>query len=197
MARAGRARRPTRIRARPLIASMYPFGEPHLVVLFPRVTMLAMDRRREVQRWLALRDREGLTYRNLSARSGIPANTLAHWAWRLRREERSTRESAPFVELVSAPLHEALPEFIVQGLSKALLIFDKKMKGYYTEEAQLIAAETRTSSPIRIPRDKETFMHIEIEGLFPCGEGAGYAGGIVSSAIDGENCADAAAKFLN
>ena len=69
--------------------------------------MLAMDRRREVQRWLALRDREGLTYRNLSARSGIPANTLAHWAWRLRREERSTRESAPFVELVSAPLHEA------------------------------------------------------------------------------------------
>ncbi|HMU44325.1 MAG TPA: FAD-dependent monooxygenase [Ignavibacteriaceae bacterium] len=98
--------------------------------------------------------------------------------------------------VIPAPLHEALPEFIVQGLSKALMIFDKKMNGYYTEEAQLIAAETRTSSPIRIPRDKETFMHIEIEGLFPCGEGAGYAGGIVSSAIDGENCADAAAKFL-
>lgn len=68
--------------------------------------MLVMDRRREVQRWLALRDREGLTYRDLSARSGLPANTLAHWAWRLRREERSTRESAPFVELVPAQRHE-------------------------------------------------------------------------------------------
>ncbi|MBK7381150.1 MAG: FAD-binding protein [Ignavibacteriales bacterium] len=98
--------------------------------------------------------------------------------------------------VIPAPLHEVLPEFIVQGLSKALMIFNKKMKGYYTEEAQLIAAETRTSSPIRIPRDKETFMHIEIEGLFPCGEGAGYAGGIVSSAIDGENCADAVMKFM-
>lgn len=98
--------------------------------------------------------------------------------------------------VIPAPLHEALPEFIVQGLSKALMIFDNKMKGYYTDEAQLIAAETRTSSPIRIPRDRETFMHVEIEGLFPCGEGAGYAGGIVSSALDGENCADAAAKFL-
>lgn len=98
--------------------------------------------------------------------------------------------------LISSPLHEALPNFIVEGLSKALLIFDKKMKGYYTEEAQLIAAETRTSSPIRIPRDKGTIMHIEVEGLFPCGEGAGYAGGIVSSAIDGENCADAVSKYL-
>lgn len=68
--------------------------------------MLVMDRRREVQRWLSLRDRERLTYRELSARSGIPANTLAHWAWRLRREERSTRESTPFVELVSAQLQE-------------------------------------------------------------------------------------------
>lgn len=98
--------------------------------------------------------------------------------------------------VISAPLHEELPNFMVEGLSKALMIFDKKMKGYYTEEAQLIAAETRTSSPIRIPRDKETFMHVQIDGLFPCGEGAGYAGGIVSSAIDGENCADAVAKYL-
>jgi uncharacterized FAD-dependent dehydrogenase len=70
------------------------------------------------------------------------------------------------------------------------------MKGYFTEEAQVLAAETRTSSPVRIPRNKESLMHIEIEGLFPCGEGAGYAGGIISSAIDGENCAEAAAEYI-
>jgi hypothetical protein len=97
---------------------------------------------------------------------------------------------------VSSPLHEILPKNIVYGLQKALVQFDKKMKGYFTEEAQILAAETRTSSPIKIPRDKETFMHVECKGLFPCGEGAGYAGGIVSAAIDGEKCAEGAAKFL-
>ena len=84
-----------------------------------------------------------------------------------------------------------------EGLQKSLLVFDNKMKGYFTEEAQILAAETRTSSPIRIPRDNETFMQVEIQGLFPCGEGAGYAGGIVSAAIDGENCANEVAKFVN
>ncbi len=98
--------------------------------------------------------------------------------------------------LTSAPLHEALPEFIRDSLQKALLIIDKKMKGYFTEEAQILAAESRTSSPIRIPRDKETLMHVSVEGLFPCGEGAGYAGGIISAAIDGENCAAAAVKYI-
>ena len=71
------------------------------------------------------------------------------------------------------------------------------MKGYYSEEAQILAAETRTSSPIRIPRDKETLMHVQLKGLFPAGEGAGYAGGIVSAAIDGERCADAVLKFIS
>lgn len=70
------------------------------------------------------------------------------------------------------------------------------MHGYLTEEAQILAAETRTSSPIRIPRDNETLMHVEIQGLFPSGEGAGYAGGIMSAAIDGENCADAVMKYI-
>ena len=71
------------------------------------------------------------------------------------------------------------------------------MKGYLTEEAQILAAETRTSSPIRIPRDNETLMHVEVDGLFPGGEGAGYAGGIVSAAIDGERCADSIRRYLN
>jgi uncharacterized FAD-dependent dehydrogenase len=98
--------------------------------------------------------------------------------------------------LTSSRLDEQLPAFIVNKLKKALNEFNKKMKGYKTEDAIMVAPETRTSSPIRIPRDKNAFMHVEQNGLFPCGEGAGYAGGIVSAAIDGENCADAVDRFL-
>jgi uncharacterized FAD-dependent dehydrogenase len=98
--------------------------------------------------------------------------------------------------LTSAALHNELPDFIVKGLKKALYIFDKKMKGYLSEDAIIVATESRTSSPIRILRDKKSFMHTEISGLFPAGEGAGYAGGIVSAAIDGENCANAAVHYL-
>lgn len=108
----------------------------------------------------------------------------------------SLSETSYIPGLTSSPLHEALPSIITGNLKKALFIFNKKMKGYYTEEAVIVSPESRTSSPIRIPRDKETLMHIEIEGLFPCGEGAGYAGGIVSAAIDGENCADGVGKFI-
>jgi uncharacterized FAD-dependent dehydrogenase len=97
---------------------------------------------------------------------------------------------------VSAPLHEILPENISQRLRKAFAQFGEKMKGYYTEEAQILAAETRTSSPIRIPRSRETLMHTNIEGLYPCGEGSGYTGGILSSAVDGDRCASAAAGYI-
>jgi len=98
---------------------------------------------------------------------------------------------------VSSPLHEILPKPIVSRLKKSLFQFNKQMKGYYTEEAQILAGETRTSSPVRITRDKETLMHVELEGLFPAGEGAGYAGGIISAAIDGERCAETAVKFIS
>lgn len=97
----------------------------------------------------------------------------------------------------SADLASVLPEFIYKKLQKALPVFGKKMNGYYTNEAILVGVESRTSSPLRIPRDKETLQHPQLLGLFPCGEGAGYAGGIVSAAIDGMNCADAAFKKLN
>ncbi|MGE5410379.1 MAG: NAD(P)/FAD-dependent oxidoreductase [Clostridiales bacterium] len=116
----------------------------------------------------------------------------------VNRKLSSTLPKSSYIPgIVSSPLHELLPKNISQSLREALLLFSKKMKGYYTEEAQILAAETRTSSPIRIPRDKDTLMHTEIEGLFPAGEGAGYAGGIVSAAIDGENCAEAAVKYLS
>lgn len=91
----------------------------------------------------------------------------------------------------SVDLNEVLPAFVHQALRGALPIFGQKMRGYYTNEAILVGVESRTSSPIRIPRDKETFQHPQIKGLYPCAEGAGYAGGIVSAAIDGINCVDA------
>lgn len=95
----------------------------------------------------------------------------------------------------SAPLEEVLPEEVHGALQKAMIDFGKKMKGYYTNDAVLVATESRTSSPVRIPRDKDTLQHPEVSGLFPCAEGAGYAGGIVSAAIDGERCAEAVAVF--
>lgn len=98
--------------------------------------------------------------------------------------------------LIPAPLHELLPGFIYQKLRAGVQVFGKKMKGYYTGEANVIATESRTSSPVRIPRNKETYMHVEIEGLFPAGEGAGYAGGIISAAMDGQNVARAVQQFV-
>lgn len=103
--------------------------------------------------------------------------------------------------LQSANLHQILPDFIAKRLQLALPKFGKKIPsifgnvGYYTNEAVLVGVESRTSSPVRIPRDKENFQHPQIKGLFPCGEGAGYAGGIISAAIDGQACADAAFKM--
>ncbi len=98
--------------------------------------------------------------------------------------------------LVSVPLHQVLPQPLAKRLQKAFVEFGKKMKGYYTNEANVIGVESRTSSPVRIPRDRETLQHPQIKNLFPCGEGAGYAGGIVSAAMDGEACAEAVARYL-
>ncbi|WP_418602464.1 NAD(P)/FAD-dependent oxidoreductase [Hwangdonia sp.] len=97
--------------------------------------------------------------------------------------------------LNSAPLHSLLPKLIGSRLRKGFEAFGPKMKGYYTEEANIVGVESRTSSPVNIPR-KDNLEHIEIEGLFPCGEGGGYAGGIVSAAMDGERCAEAAVVGL-
>jgi uncharacterized FAD-dependent dehydrogenase len=90
----------------------------------------------------------------------------------------------------SSNLHQLLPPFISHTLKTGLLAFDKKMKGYITHEAIMVATESRTSSPVRIPRDTERLSHPQISNLYPCGAGAGYAGGIVSAAIDGERVAD-------
>lgn len=91
----------------------------------------------------------------------------------------------------SVMLDNILPGFVSESLRAALPVFGKKIKGYYTNEAILVGVESRTSSPVRIPRDKESYQHPQIKGLYPCAEGAGYAGGIISAAIDGINCVNA------
>jgi uncharacterized FAD-dependent dehydrogenase len=99
--------------------------------------------------------------------------------------------------VISAPVHELLPDGISRRLQSAFQAFDRKMKGYFTEEALVVAIESRTSSPVRIPRDASTLMHPQIQNLYPCGEGAGYAGGIVSAALDGQRVARRIAERMD
>ncbi len=99
--------------------------------------------------------------------------------------------------LYPGPLHELLPKAIYERLQQGVKDFGRKMKGYFTEEANVIGTESRTSSPVRIPRDPTTMMHQGVPGLFPCGEGAGYAGGILSAAMDGQNVARAVKVYLD
>ena len=98
--------------------------------------------------------------------------------------------------LISSPLHFWLPNVIGSRLQKGFRKFGAMSKGFATNDALLIAVETRTSSPVRITRESETLEHVQVRGLFPCGEGAGYAGGIVSAAVDGERCADMCAQYM-
>lgn len=98
--------------------------------------------------------------------------------------------------LISSPLHFWMPSFVSKRLQEGFKTFGKNAHGFLTNEATLIAVETRTSSPVRIVRDRETLQHVRIQGLFPCGEGAGYAGGIVSAGVDGERCAEMCAEYL-
>lgn len=118
----------------------------------------------------------------------VPAQRLIDFT--NNKQSTDIPETSYFPGTTSTKLSEVLPNFINENLQEGFKQFSKQMKGYLTNEAVIHAPESRTSSPIRIPRDKNTFQHPQIEGLFPCGEGAGYAGGIISAAIDGEKCAE-------
>lgn len=109
----------------------------------------------------------------------------------------SLPETSYFPGITSSPLHEIMPDFIVSRMQKGLRKFGKGMRGYVTEEAGLIGFETRTSSPLRVPRNDANLQHPQIANLYPCGEGAGYAGGIISAALDGMKCAEAAAGLVD
>ena len=134
-----------------------------------------------------------------SGAKDIPQNPMAAPAQRMEdfclgRLSKKMPATSYFPGVISAPLHELLPTIVAQRLQKA---FPRvKMKGYYTNAALLLGVESRTSSPVRVPRDPDTLEYLSDPMIFPCGEGAGYSGGIVSSAIDGIRCAQAAAGFI-
>lgn len=123
-----------------------------------------------------------------------PAQRMADFC--NRRLSVSLPESSYAPGLVASPLHFWMPGFIARRLAQGFRAFGRNARGFLTNEAVMIGVETRTSSPVRILRDKDTLQHVRLQGLFPCGEGAGYAGGIVSAGMDGERCAEAAAAYL-
>lgn len=112
------------------------------------------------------------------------------------KNSNSLPESSYAPGIVASPMHEWIPEFICIRLQEGFKAIGHKNKGYLTNDAVILGVESRTSSPVRIVRDKETLQHTEIKGLFPCGEGAGYAGGIVSAGMDGERCAEALTEYI-
>ena len=129
---------------------------------------------------------------NGNCRQTAPAQRMTDFVHRKISADLPSSSYAPGV--LSSPLHFWMPEFITRRLRQGFLHFGQISHGFLTREALMIGVETRTSSPVRIPRDNESLNHIGLEGLYPCGEGAGYAGGIVSAAIDGERCAEALAQ---
>lgn len=131
---------------------------------------------------------EQLAFNNGGNKLVAPAQRMADFV--NNRISASLPETSYIPGIISSPLHFWLPENISKPLQQGFKQFGKRMRNFLTNEAIIIGVESRTSSPVRIPRDNDTFQHPEIKGLFPCGEGAGYSGGIVSSAVDGEKCAE-------
>lgn len=127
-------------------------------------------------------------------KQNAPAQRMADFVNNLLSYDLPKSSYAP--GLISSPLHFWMPSFVSKRLQEGFKTFGKNAHGFLTNEATLIAMETRTSSPVRIVRDRETLQHVRIQGLFPCGEGAGYAGGIVSAGVDGERCAEMCAEYL-
>ncbi len=136
---------------------------------------------------------ERLCYNNKGEKLAAPSQRMADFVNNRISADLPTSSYSPGV--ISSPLHFWMPKDIRTRLQQGFKDFGKKSHGFLTNEAILIAMETRTSAPVRIVRDNETLQHVEVNGLYPAGEGAGYAGGIVSAAIDGERCADALAEL--
>lgn len=137
---------------------------------------------------------EKLCWQQANMKQTAPAQRMADFVNNRLSYDLPKSSYAP--GLISSPLHFWMPSFVSKRLQEGFKTFGKNAHGFLTNEASLIAMETRTSSPVRIVRDRETLMHVRIQGLFPCGEGAGYAGGIVSAGVDGERCAEMCAEYL-
>ena len=139
-------------------------------------------------------DLERQCYLNGNCKQTAPAQRMTDFV--NRRNSFDLPRSSYSPGLIASPLHFWLPDFIVSRLQEGFKYFGNVSHGFLTREAVMIGVETRTSSPVRIPRDRESMTHIRLRGFYPCGEGAGYAGGIVSAAIDGERCAEALAMQI-
>ena len=138
---------------------------------------------------------EEVCWLNGGMKQTAPAQRMADFV--NKKNSFDLPESSYTPGLLASPLHFWMPEFVTGRLREGFRHFGKVSKGFLTNEAVMIGVETRTSSPVRILRDKESYQHVTLKGLFPCGEGAGYAGGIVSAAIDGERCAEGIAGYLS
>lgn len=136
---------------------------------------------------------EELARQNSGERQIAPAQRVSDFV--AGRESHSLPRTSYIPGLTPSRLDRWMPEGIAERLRSGIATFGRKMKGFVTDEAVVVGVESRTSTPVRIPRDSETLMHIEVEGLFPAGEGAGYAGGIISAALDGERIAEAVARY--
>ena len=136
---------------------------------------------------------ERLCWQQGNRRQTAPAQRMADFVNRRLSADLPETSYAP--GLIASPLHFWLPPFIAGRLAKGFQQFGRNAHGFLTNDAVMIAVETRTSAPVRIVRDRDTLQHVRLRGLFPCGEGAGYAGGIVSAGVDGERCAEAAAEY--
>ena len=137
---------------------------------------------------------EQICWQQANMRQTAPAQRMVDFTRKKLSYDLPVTSYSPGI--ISSPLHFWMPEFISERLSKGFEMFGKSSRGFLTNDAVMIAVETRTSAPVRIVRDNETLQHVTVEGLFPCGEGAGYAGGIVSAGVDGERCAEAVAAFM-
>ena len=137
---------------------------------------------------------EKLCWQQANMKQTAPAQRMADFVNNRLSYDLPKSSYAPGI--ISSPLHFWMPSFVSKRLQEGFKTFGKNAHGFLTNEATLIAMETRTSSPVRLVRDRDTLMHVRIQGLFPCGEGAGYAGGIVSAGVDGERCAEMCAEYL-
>lgn len=138
---------------------------------------------------------ERTAFRNGGGRQIVPAQRLTDFV--ARKRSHTLPRSSYHPGGACTDMNEWMPPFIASALREGFKAFGQKMRGFLTDEAAILGVESRTSSPVRIPRDRETLQHPQIAGLYPAGEGAGYAGGIISSAVDGERIAEAIAKFVS
>jgi hypothetical protein len=172
-----------------------PFANSGMVVEIRLEDIPEVDKYGALAGLIYQKDVEQNCFRNCGEHIVAPAQRLTDFV--SGRFSSDLPKCSYLPTIISAPLHSILPPEISGRLRDGFRLFGGRAKGFLTEEAVVLGVESRTSSPVRIPRDPDSLQHVQIKGLFPCGEGAGFAGGIASSAIDGERCAEKIVEYVN